>query len=255
MSRADAIGSAGARLQHPAATGSSHVISLAAGGAHRAPFRLAPDGTTAPQPPSEVSMAIVSLASSALPSAVRPPAGAAPAPKHVADTFRAALRHLAGGVSVITTGRGNDRTGLTVTSLSSLSAEPPTVMFGINLSSSSFPVLARHRSFGVNFLTAAQKEVADRFAGRGGAKGPARYAEAQWSEGRSGAPLLGGALAALDCELEELIERHSHAIVIGRVREIRIGANDAALLYWRGDYERLGWMAEEARTALGLRSL
>lgn len=199
-------------------------------------------------------MAILSLASS-LPA--RPAAGPAKRslPAAAADgDFRTALRHLAGGVSVITTGRGDDRTGLTVTSLSSLSAEPPTVMFGLNLSSSTYPILARHRSFGVNFLSAGQKQVADRFAGRGGEKGPARYAEAEWNEGRTGAPLLEGALAALDCELEELIERHSHAIVIGRVREIRLGSNDAALLYWRGDYERLGWMAEEATTALGLRS-
>jgi len=200
-------------------------------------------------------MAIVSLAPPASQAATRPTPSASPPSKELAGEFRSALRHLAGGVTVITTGVGDDRTGLTVTSLSSLSAEPPTVMFGLNLSSSSFPVLRRHRSFGVNFLTATQKEIADRFAGRGGEKGPARYAEAQWSEGRTGAPLLDGALAALDCEVEELIERHSHAIVIGRVREIRPGANDAALLYWRGDYERLGWMAEEARTALGLRSL
>lgn len=200
-------------------------------------------------------MAILSLASS-LPTraATGQAARSLPASTTENGDFRTALRHLAGGVSVITAGRGEDRTGLTVTSLSSLSAEPPTVMFGLNLSSSTYPALARHRSFGVNFLSAAQKQVADRFAGRGGEKGPERYAEAEWSEGRTGAPLLEGALAALDCELEELIERHSHAIVIGRVREIRLGANDAALLYWRGDYERLGWMAEEASTALGLRS-
>ena len=201
-------------------------------------------------------MAILSLASS-LPTraATGQAARSLPASTTENGDFRTALRHLAGGVSVITAGRGEDRTGLTVTSLSSLSAEPPTVMFGLNLSSSTYPVLARHRSFGVNFLSAAQKQVADRFAGRGGEKGPERYAEAEWSEGRTGAPLLEGALAALDCELEELIERHSHAIVIGRVREIRLGGEDAALLYWRGDYERLGWMAEEASTALGLRSL
>lgn len=166
-------------------------------------------------------------------------------------SFHSALRHLAGGVSVITTGQGADRTGLTVTSLASLSAEPPTVMFGVNLTSSSFPVLARYRSFGVNFLNATQKQI----AGRAGEKGEARYAGASWSEGITGAPLLEGALAALACEVEELIERHSHAIVIGRVREVRLGGDDAALLYWRGDYERLGWMAEEARTALGLRSI
>lgn len=178
------------------------------------------------------------------------------APRRLADKdgFRAALRHLAGGVSVVTTGRGEERTGLTATSVSSLSADPPTVMFGLNLSSSSFPVLRRHGAFGVNFLSATQKGVADRFAGRRGEKGLARYAEAEWSEGVTGAPLLVGALAALDCEVEELIERHSHAIILGRVREIRLGRENAALLYWRGDYERLGWMPEEASAALGLRS-
>ena len=54
--------------------------------------------------------------------------------------------------------------------------------------------------------------------------------------------------------VEELVERHSHAIVIGRIRDIRLGSDSAALIYWRGDYERLGWMAEEAATALGLRA-
>lgn len=171
-----------------------------------------------------------------------------------AASFRAALRHLAGGVSVITTGRPGDRTGLTATSVSSLSAEPPSLFFGLNLSSSSYPVLRRHGSFAVNFLNAAQKQIADRFAGRKGEKGEARYAEADWIGGVTGAPLLVGALASLDCEVEEIIERHSHAIVIGRVRDVRLGADHAALLYWRGDYERLGWMAEEASTAVGLRA-
>lgn len=255
MSRANTDGSPEARNRLFAATEDGRVISLPARRHHPTARQAPPPGAPDPQSPSEVSMAIVSLTPPASHAAIRPAASASPPAGDVSREFRSALRHLAGGVSVITTGRGDDRTGLTVTSLSSLSAEPPTVMFGVNLSSSSFPVLKRHRSFGVNFLTAAQKEVADRFAGRAGEKGPARYAEARWSEGRTGAPLLEGALAALDCELEELIERHSHAIVIGRVREIRLGANDAALLYWRGDYERLGWMAEEARTALGLRSL
>ncbi|MCP4564333.1 MAG: flavin reductase family protein [Bosea sp.] len=197
-------------------------------------------------------MTVVSLVT---PASASRAFGRAASAQAEAPNFRAALRHLAGGVSVITTGQGVDRTGLTVTSLSSLSAEPPTVMFGLNLSSSSFPVLARHRSFGVNFLNATQKQIADRFAGRGGEKGPARYAGASWTDGVTGAPLLVGALAALDCEVEELIERHSHAIVIGRVREARLGGEDAALVYWRGDYERLGWMAEEARTACGLRGI
>lgn len=172
-----------------------------------------------------------------------------------AASFRQAFRHLAGGVSVITTGHGQNRTGLTATSVSSLSAEPPTIMFGLNLSSSTFPALAQNRSFAVNFLNAAQKEVADRFAGRNGEKGEARYAGADWTSGITGAPLLTVALAALDCEVEDIIERHSHAIIIGRVRDVRLGGNNAALVYWRGDYERLGWMADEVNSAFGLRAL
>jgi flavin reductase (DIM6/NTAB) family NADH-FMN oxidoreductase RutF len=171
-----------------------------------------------------------------------------------AASFRAAFRHLAGGVSVVTTGHGEDRTGLTATSVSSLSADPPTIFFGLNLASSTYPVLRRHRSFGVNFLNATQKQVADRFAGRKGEKGTERYAGAEWTQAVTGAPLLVGALASLDCEVEEMIQRHSHSIVIGRVREVRAGRDDAALVYWRGDYERLGWMAEEATTALGLKA-
>lgn len=171
-----------------------------------------------------------------------------------AANFRAALRHLAGGVCVITAGEGDQRTGLTATSVSALSAEPPTVMFGLNRSSSSYAVLRQHGRFAVNLLSAEQKQVADRFAGRGGEAGPARYDGAAWTQGGGGALLLQGALASLACDVEETIERHSHAIVIGRVREIRLGGADAALLYWRGDYERLGWTASEALSALGLRN-
>ncbi|KFC70499.1 Excinuclease ABC subunit B [Bosea sp. LC85] len=180
---------------------------------------------------------------------------ASPPVRDEAAAFRAAFRHLAGGVSVVTTGAGEDRTGLTATSVASLSAEPPTVIFGLNRTSSSYAALQRHRNFGINFLNAAQKQIADRFAGRNGEKGAERFRQAEWTTAATGAPLLVGALASLDCEVEELIERHSHSIVIGRVRAVRFGADEAALVYWRGDYERLGWMAEEAAAALGLRAL
>jgi flavin reductase (DIM6/NTAB) family NADH-FMN oxidoreductase RutF len=52
----------------------------------------------------------------------------------------------------------------------------------------------------------------------------------------SGVPLLVGALAAVDCEVEEIVERHSHAIVIGRVLDMQISTRTAALAYWQGQY-------------------
>ena len=52
----------------------------------------------------------------------------------------------------------------------------------------------------------------------------------------SGVPLLVGAFAAIDCEVEDVVERHSHAIVIGRVLDVEISARSAALAYWQGQY-------------------
>lgn len=150
--------------------------------------------------------------------------------------FRSAMRHLTAGVSIITAGRGRDITGMTVTSVTSLSVEPPTLLVSINRDASSFPLIRRYGAFGVNILNADQLDVAERFAGRGGLKGADRFAGGQWVTGVSGVPLLVGALAAFDCEVEEIVERHSHGIVIGRVRDIKNATRSAALAYWQGRY-------------------
>jgi flavin reductase (DIM6/NTAB) family NADH-FMN oxidoreductase RutF len=153
-----------------------------------------------------------------------------------AGDFRGAMRHLAGGVSVITAGRGKDISGMTVTSVSSLSVDPPTLIVSINRQSSSWPLLKRHGFFGVNILTADQIDIAERFTGKDGLKGADRFAGAQWTTRVSGVPLLVGALAAIDCEAEDIIERHSHAIVVGRVLDIQASQRTAALSYWQGQY-------------------
>src|SRR3979411_1367563 len=150
--------------------------------------------------------------------------------------FRSAMRHLAGGVSVITVGRGKNITGMTVTSVSSLSVDPPALIVSINGESSSWPLIKRHGFFGVNILTSDQIDIAERFTGKGGLKGAERFAGAAWTTRASGVPLLVGALAAADCEVEEIVERHSHAIVIGRVLDLQVSKRTAALAYWQGQY-------------------
>jgi flavin reductase (DIM6/NTAB) family NADH-FMN oxidoreductase RutF len=155
--------------------------------------------------------------------------------------FRQAMRMLAGGVSVITVGTGADRTGLTATSVTSLSAEPPRLMTCINKSSSAWPILSEYRTFGINLLSAEQTDLANRFAGRGGEKGVQRYEGSQWYTAVSGAPLLVDALAAIDCTVEEVIERHSHAIVIGRIEAVKVAQDDSPLIYWSGDYRTIAY--------------
>ena len=164
--------------------------------------------------------------------------------------FRNAMRHLVGAVSVITIGRGEDVTGMTVTSLSSLSVDPPSLIVSVNRSASSWPLLKQHGFFGVNILSASQRDIAERFSGKGGLKGAERFAGAEWTARAPGAPLLVGALAAIDCEVEEIIERHSHGIVIGRVREVQLARTDnSALAYWHGDYLTIDRDEDIARLA------
>lgn len=163
--------------------------------------------------------------------------------------FRGAMRQLTGGVSVITAGRGKDITGMTVTSVTSVSVDPPTLLVSINRDASSFPLIRRHGAFGVNILAADQLDVAERFAGKGGLKGADRFAGAQWVTAVSGVPLLVGALSAVDCEVEEIFERHSHGIVIGRVRNIRNSTRNAGLAYWHGQYVAVDQDEDAARLA------
>ena len=153
-----------------------------------------------------------------------------------ASDFRNAMRQLTGGVSVITAGRGRDISGMTVTSVSSLSVDPPSLIISLNRESSSWPLVKRYGFFGVNILTSDQIDIAERFTGKGGLKGADRFAGARWTTRASGVPLLADALAAIDCEVEDVVERHSHAIVIGRVLDVAVSARTAALAYWQGRY-------------------
>lgn len=155
------------------------------------------------------------------------------------DSFRESMRRLAGGVSVITTGEAEGRTGLTVTSLTALSMEPPSLMFCINRSASALPVLLESRSFGVNIVGSRHEAIADRFTGRDGTRGAARYAGGDWIQLRSGAPILSDAFVAIDCQVDEVLERHSHCIVIGRVIDVRLGEGEDVLCYWERGFHTM----------------
>jgi flavin reductase (DIM6/NTAB) family NADH-FMN oxidoreductase RutF len=156
------------------------------------------------------------------------------------DAFRSAMRHLVGGVSIITVGSGAERGGLTATSVTSLSAEPPSLIVCVKQSASGMPLLKSHGRFGVSILGHDHQTIADRFAGRDGSKGADRFAGGDWI-GRPGyPPVLADALASFECEVEDLIDRFSHTIVIGRVTESRAFGGNGALVYWRAAYGRVG---------------
>lgn len=156
----------------------------------------------------------------------------------VAD-FRAAMRLIVGNVSIITAGIGEDRSGLVVISMVSLSASPPKVIACVNRASSTWPVIERFGHFGVSSLAAHHQPVAERFSGFGGIKGPARYDGAEWITLKTGASLLKDATAVFDCQLDEMIDRGTHSIIVGSVVAVAMQDRQEALLYWRGGYRPL----------------
>lgn len=165
------------------------------------------------------------------------------------NEFRDAMRHLAGGVCVITAGRGSDISGMTATSVSSLAIDPPTLIVAVNREASSLPLLRRYGTFGVNILSGDQVDIAERFTGKDGRKGAERFASSSWTPGPSGVPLLKGALVAIGCKVDEIIDRHSHAIVLGRVVRLTTSETNAALAYWRGEYVAIEQSGDMSRIA------
>ena len=155
------------------------------------------------------------------------------------DAYKSAMRGLVGACSLITVGQGEDANGLVVTTGISLSAEPPMILACINRASSCWPLLGREGVFGWQALGATHQPVAERFSGQSGLQGHARYAGAEWVTMASGVRLLTDAPLAFDCAVDDMIDRGTHSILIGRVMQIRTQANSGALLYWGGQYRIL----------------
>jgi flavin reductase (DIM6/NTAB) family NADH-FMN oxidoreductase RutF len=150
--------------------------------------------------------------------------------------FRAAMRQLAGAVTVVTVGKDSDITGFTATSVASLSACPPRLVVCLAQSSASWRAIQQHPYFVVNLLRDTERTCADRFAGRDGLEGAARYAGLRWTTMSTGTPVLENALAAFDCEVAEMLPRYDHAIIIGRVCAVQACPGSFPLIYWQGDY-------------------
>ena len=161
--------------------------------------------------------------------------------RHVdAGAFRHAMRSVAAGVSIVAAGRGAERVGATVSSLVSLSLAPPTLIISLARTSATLPGLRAAGGFSVNVLAARHEFLADRFSGRGGLQGAERFEDARWTHGATGAPILIDALVSFDCELDDIIERHTHAIVLGSVVATAEGPDGPALIHWRGAYSAPG---------------
>lgn len=159
----------------------------------------------------------------------------APSPVSPGD-FRAVLGRYATGVTVVTTrAPDGEPIGLTVNSFTSVSLDPPLVLFCLDRSAGSLPAFEAAAGFAVNILGAGQEAVSNRFAD----PLAARFTNGGIADWSTGAPVLSDALAALDCALHARHDGGDHVILVGRVLQLAVLTDGEPLVYWRGAYRTL----------------
>lgn len=149
--------------------------------------------------------------------------------------FRQVLGHFATGITVITAVDGDGPVGFTCQAFSSLSLDPPLVMFSPAKASSSWPRIRGAGHFAVNILSEGQEDVCRRFA----TKGADKFAGHGWKPApTTGAPILADVLAWIDCTIEGEHDGGDHLVVVGRVHGLEIVQEGKPLLFFRGGYGR-----------------
>lgn len=127
--------------------------------------------------------------------------------------------------------------GLTATSIIPVSLEPPLILVSIDRLSATGAAIASSGSFAVSLLTRRQEFIAERFSGRAPAVDPA-WREIAHRPGANGMPLIEGAAAWVECDLEQIHPGGDHEMVIGNVTAAEVGEGDP-LVHWDRAFWRL----------------
>src|SRR5581483_8337631 len=149
-----------------------------------------------------------------------------------ADSVRAVLGHFATGVTIITAMDGGEPVGMAANSFSSVSLDPPLVLFCAAYTSSTWPRIQAARSWCVNILDEAGETLSRTFA----TKGADKFAGVGYRIGPSGAPVLEDSLAYVDCTTAAEHDAGDHVIVVGKVLELGHRTDGKPLLFYRGGY-------------------
>ncbi len=148
--------------------------------------------------------------------------------------FRQAMGHFASGVTVVTTQHDERLYGMTISSFSSLSLDPPLVLICVDTSIITHDAIRDAGQFVVNVLEQRQEHLSRRFASRELDK----FVGVAWRSGLLGLPVLEGVLTAIECRLHSVLPGGDHSIFIGEVINVEIGVG-APLLYYRRGYHEL----------------
>lgn len=151
--------------------------------------------------------------------------------------FKLGMRQVASSVAIVTSRVGGIRNGLTATAVCPVSAEPATMLACINRNASAEALIAGSGTFAINFLAEDQHNIARLFS-KSKLDADERFGEGSWLSMVTGSPILDGAVASFDCEVEERILSGTHHIYVGRVVAVASTGKDA-LLYRDGLFRKL----------------
>lgn len=144
--------------------------------------------------------------------------------------FRDALGRFATGVTVVTCATADGPQGITANSFSSVSLDPPLVLWSIARTSTRFAVFSVARHFVIHVLAEDERDLAARFT-----RGGAGFDGLDWTAGPGGAPVIGGTFARFDCRLHASHDGGDHLIIIGQVERAAL-RDGAPLVFSQGHF-------------------
>jgi flavin reductase (DIM6/NTAB) family NADH-FMN oxidoreductase RutF/DNA-binding GntR family transcriptional regulator len=156
-------------------------------------------------------------------------------------SFRDVVGHLTSGVTVVTTRTAHAQHGLTASSVTSLSVEPPMMLACVNNAAPTSAAIAEAGCYAVNILGQDQAHVAQQFA----APSDDKFQAIAVTDGVLGAPLLADALAHIECKVVERVTGGTHTIFLGEVVHASAQAGHP-LTYFRGDFGRFEFARDDA---------
>jgi flavin reductase (DIM6/NTAB) family NADH-FMN oxidoreductase RutF len=155
-----------------------------------------------------------------------------------AEQLRAAMRAWTSGVTIVTAAYGGEKHGMTVSSFTSISLDPPLIVISLQTISRTHELVSRAQAFGVTILASDQQRLSERFASRALDTGD-RLEGVQTETLITGAPFIKGGLAYLDCRVTQTIRAGMNTLFVAEVVAVQGDDHASPLIYHDRTYRGL----------------
>ena len=150
--------------------------------------------------------------------------------------LRFAFGNFATGITIVTSlDADGEPLGITANSFSSVSLDPPLVLFSVDRGAYSLEAFQASRCFAINILSTDQEDMSNRFAKASGDK----WSGVDFVTWETGCPILTGSLASFDCRTWQTYDGGDHVIFVGEVKQMSLNTDLEPLLFFRGRYDRV----------------